>query len=112
MYSSSISRALCSDGMLCIKPLAPSRNETNSSRVNVGAAWAILGICADGGHDQAFPLWPPSAGGLRSKNSRLLDHAREVRDRLFVDGRRLRLARLGPCAWRPRACRGSVQRGP
>ena len=33
MYSSSISRALCSDGMRCIKPLAPSRNETNSLRV-------------------------------------------------------------------------------
>ncbi len=35
MYS--ISRALCSDGMRCIKPLASSRNETNSLRVNVGA---------------------------------------------------------------------------
>jgi hypothetical protein len=46
--------------MRCIKPLAPSRNETNSSRVNVGADWAILGICADGGHDQAGfaePAW-------------------------------------------------------
>jgi hypothetical protein len=46
MYPSSINRALCSDGMRCIKPLAPSRNETNSSRVNVGADGAILGICA------------------------------------------------------------------
>src|SRR5258707_12809391 len=53
MYPSSINRALCSDGMRCIKPLAPSRNETNSSRVNVGADCAILGICADGSHDQA-----------------------------------------------------------
>jgi hypothetical protein len=55
MYPSSISRALCSDGMRCIKPLAPSRNETNSSRVNVGAdGVAILGnMRADGGHDQA-----------------------------------------------------------
>jgi hypothetical protein len=53
--------------MRCIKPLAPSRNETNSSRVNGGADRAILGICADGGHDQAFPLWPPSAGGSRCK---------------------------------------------
>src|ERR1700694_2708459 len=52
MYPSSINRALCSDGMRCIKPLAPSRNETNSSRVNVGADWAILGICASGGQDQ------------------------------------------------------------
>jgi hypothetical protein len=41
--------------MRCIKPLAPSRNETNSSRVNVGAdGVAILGnMRADGGHDQA-----------------------------------------------------------
>src|SRR6266850_906221 len=53
MYPSSISRALCSDGMRCIKPLAPSRNETNSSRVNGGAVGAILGICSYGGRDQA-----------------------------------------------------------
>ncbi len=68
MYPSSISRALCSDGMRCIKPLAPSRNETNSSRVNVGGDGAILGICASGGWDQEtyasralrirFPRWP------------------------------------------------------
>src|SRR5260370_32856607 len=31
---------------------------------------------------------------LALQNSRLLNHAREVRDRLFVDGRWLRLARL------------------
>ncbi len=68
MYPSSISRALCSDGMRCIKPLAPSRNETNSSRVNGGADGAILGICAEGGHDQAgfrFPLWRPAARACR-----------------------------------------------
>jgi hypothetical protein len=53
MYPSSISRALCSDGMRCIKPLAPSRNETNSSRVNGGAVGAILGICSHVGRDQA-----------------------------------------------------------
>src|SRR5450631_3159634 len=52
MYPSSISRALCSDGMRCIKPLAPSRNETNSSRVTGGADGAILGICSYGGRDQ------------------------------------------------------------
>jgi hypothetical protein len=36
--------------MRCIKPLAPSRNETNSSRVNIGAdkTWAIRRICAHG----------------------------------------------------------------
>jgi hypothetical protein len=39
--------------MRCIKPLAPSRNETNSSRVNGGAVGAILGICSCGGRDQA-----------------------------------------------------------
>jgi hypothetical protein len=39
--------------MRCIKPLAPSRNETNSSRVNGGAVGAILGICSYGGRDQA-----------------------------------------------------------
>jgi hypothetical protein len=55
IYPSSISRALCSAGMRCIKPLAPSRNETNSSRVNVGAdkTWAIRRICAYG--------WPVQA---------------------------------------------------
>src|SRR5216683_697374 len=53
MYPSSISRALCSDGIRCIKPLAPSRNETNSSRVSGGAVGAILGICSYGGRDQA-----------------------------------------------------------
>src|ERR1700688_3119038 len=66
MYPSSISRALCSDGMRCIKPLAPSRNETNSSRVNGGADGAILGICACGRPDQAgirrFPRLPLSDG--------------------------------------------------
>jgi hypothetical protein len=66
IYPSSISRALCSDGMRCIKPLAPSRNETNSSRVNGGADGAILGICAYGRPDQAgirrFPRWPVSDG--------------------------------------------------
>src|SRR5258706_5513174 len=31
---------------------------------------------------------------LALQHSRLLDHAREVRDHLFVDGRRLRLSRL------------------
>jgi hypothetical protein len=59
MYPSSISRALCSDGMRCIKPLAPSRNETNSSRVNGGADGAILGICPYGGRDQVGFAEPP-----------------------------------------------------
>jgi hypothetical protein len=55
IYPSSISRALCSSGMECIKPLAQSRNETNSSRVNGGAdeLWAIPRICAYGASDQA-----------------------------------------------------------
>jgi hypothetical protein len=41
--------------MRCIKPLAPSRNETNSSRVNGGAdkTWVIPRICAYG--------WPVQA---------------------------------------------------
>src|ERR1700688_4462726 len=52
MYPSSISLALCSDGMRCIKPLAPSRNETNSSRVSGGADGAILLVCAYGCSDQ------------------------------------------------------------
>jgi hypothetical protein len=55
IYPKSISRALCSAGMRCIKPLAPSRNETNSSRVNAGAdkTWAITRLCANG--------WPVQA---------------------------------------------------
>src|ERR1700682_4718427 len=60
MYPSSISRALCSDGMRCIKPLAPSRNETNSSRVNGGADGAILGICSYGGRDQGMMVFHTS----------------------------------------------------
>jgi hypothetical protein len=44
--------------MRCIKPLAPSRNETNSSRVNGGADGAILGICSYGGRDQAEFVGP------------------------------------------------------
>ena len=49
---SSISRALCSDGMRCIKPLAPSRNETNSSWVNG---------CSDG----PFSQYAPTAGWIK-----------------------------------------------
>ena len=69
---SSISRALCSDGMRCIKPLAPSRSETNSSRVNGGAVGAILGICSYGGRDQAefvatIKLVQPRPEGLASR---------------------------------------------
>ena len=46
MYPSWISRSLCSAGIArCIKPLAQSRNETNSSWVN-GGAGAIPRICA------------------------------------------------------------------
>jgi hypothetical protein len=52
MYPGLISRALCSDGMRCIKPFAPSRNETNSSRVSGGADGAILLVCACGCSDQ------------------------------------------------------------
>jgi hypothetical protein len=52
MYPSSISRTLCSEGMRCIKPLAPSRNETNSSRVNGGAVGAIFLVCACGCSNQ------------------------------------------------------------
>jgi hypothetical protein len=47
MYPSWISRSLCSTGIArCIKPLAQSRNETNSSWVNGGGAGAIPRICA------------------------------------------------------------------
>src|SRR5258705_8246842 len=75
MYPSSISRALCSDGMPCIKPLARSRNETNSSRVNGGAVGAILGICSYGGPDQAefvatIKLVQPRPEGLASRQIR------------------------------------------
>jgi len=46
MYPSWISRSLCSAGIArCIKPLAQSCNETNSSWVN-GGAGAIPRICA------------------------------------------------------------------
>ena len=59
-------------GLRCIKPLAPSRNETNSSRVNGGAVGAILGICSYGGRDQAefvatIKLVQPRPEGLASR---------------------------------------------
>jgi hypothetical protein len=67
MYPSWISRSLCSAGIVrCIKPLAQSRNEANSSRVNGGAEkpCAILRICAYGGPVQVgFP-----SGRLTSSN--------------------------------------------
>jgi hypothetical protein len=71
IYPSSISRALCSAGMRCIKPLAPSRNETNSSRVNIGAdkTSAIRRICAYG--------WPVQASHPATINlTHYLDGAR------------------------------------
>src|SRR6516165_9231680 len=51
LYILARSAGLCA-GMRCIKPLAPSRNETNSSRVSGGADGAILAICSYGGRDQ------------------------------------------------------------
>jgi hypothetical protein len=98
IYPSSISRALCSDGMRCIKPLAPSRNETNSSRVNGGADGAILGICAYGRPDQAgirrFPRWPVSDGlqGGNAPAALLESHAASFRNGC---GRPSLLGRLG-----------------
>lgn len=56
MYPSSISRFLCSAGIVrCTKPFAQARNETNSSRVNGGAdkRCAMLRICPYGGPVQA-----------------------------------------------------------
>jgi hypothetical protein len=66
MYPSWISRSLCSAGIVrCIKPLAQSRNETNSSWIN-GAdnSGFIFRICASGAavqarfvcHNQTDPL--------------------------------------------------------
>src|SRR5213595_1782687 len=101
MYPSSINRALCSDGMRCIKPLAPSRNETNSSRVNVGADVVILGICASGTRDQETSLiylpalrirflhWPVSDSLPGKEHQRAsLSHGRF--SRLAADGARRR----------------------
>ena len=55
MYPSWISRSLCSAGIVrCIKPLAQSRNETNSSRVNgADKSGFIFQICASGAAVQA-----------------------------------------------------------
>jgi hypothetical protein len=71
LYLRSISRALCSAGMRCIKPLAPSRSETNSSRVNGGAdePWSIPRTCAYG--------WPVQASHPATiKLTHYLDGAR------------------------------------
>ena len=55
MYPSWISRSLCSTGIVrCIKPLAQSRNETNSSWVNgADKSGFIFQICASGAAVQA-----------------------------------------------------------
>ena len=55
MYPSWISRSLCSAGIVrCIKPLAQSRNETNSSWVNgADKSGFIFQICASGAAVQA-----------------------------------------------------------
>src|SRR6266478_6983751 len=55
MYPSSVSRSLCSAGIVrCIKPLALSRNETNSSWVNgADKSGFIFQICACGAAVQA-----------------------------------------------------------
>src|SRR6266852_4153907 len=55
MYPSWISRSLCSAGIVrCIKPLAQSRNETNSSWVNgANKSGFIFRICASGAAVQA-----------------------------------------------------------
>src|SRR5260221_3115517 len=55
MYPSWISRSLCSAGIVrCIKPLAQSRNETNSSCVNgADKSGFIFQICASGAAVQA-----------------------------------------------------------
>jgi hypothetical protein len=55
MYPSWISRSLCSAGIVrCIKPLAQSRNETNSSWVNgADKSGFIFQKCASGAAVQA-----------------------------------------------------------
>jgi hypothetical protein len=55
MYPSWISRSLCSAGIVrCIRPLAQSRNETNSSWVNgADKSWFIFQTCASGAAVQA-----------------------------------------------------------
>src|ERR1700687_111192 len=55
MYPSWISRSLCSAGIvLCIRPLAQSRNETNSSWVNgADKSGVIFQMCASGAAVQA-----------------------------------------------------------
>ena len=55
IYPSWISRSLCSAGIVrCIKPLAQSRNETNSSWVNgADKSGFIFQICASGAAVQA-----------------------------------------------------------
>jgi hypothetical protein len=55
MYPSWISRSLCSAGIVrCVKPLAQSRNETNSSWVNgADKSGFIFQICASGAAVQA-----------------------------------------------------------
>jgi hypothetical protein len=68
MYPSWISRSLCSAGIVrCVKPLAQSRNETNSSWVNgADKSGFIFQICASGAAAQASQ--PATSGRLNSSN--------------------------------------------
>jgi hypothetical protein len=62
---------------------------------------ACIGVSIGAGFGR---LTPRLLFGLQ--NPRLLDYARKVRDRLFVDDRRLRLSRLPDC-WQVMAVRMS-----
>ncbi len=78
MYPSWMSRSLCSAGIVrCIKPLAQSRNEANSSLVNgADKSGFIFQICASGAaiqgrfvcHNQADLLPGFLSGRLMSSN--------------------------------------------
>ena len=65
--------------------------ELSSICLNAGGAETALGSIKAASVGGLFH----SVFGLRLtlQNPRLLDHAREIRDRLFVDDRRLRLSR-------------------
>jgi hypothetical protein len=103
MYSSSISRALCSDGMRRIKPLAPMSAPTGPFSEYAPQVAGIKRLPAYTCQPSGFVFRACRCQAARPgkdarfifglSDSRLFHHAREVRDRLFVDDRRFRLTR-------------------
>ena len=110
MYPSWISRSLCSAGIVrCIKPLAQSRNETNSSWVNgADKSGFIFQICASGAAVQASH--PATINSDCTHSHR--HQARGVVQRSAQFSRQHRAARVGLPVTLPSPANGLLSHAP